>query len=113
MDIKEKVLGLLFIDSMPTDNQIKLIDSIIEVVTAKLLNRLPEGTGTIPTSLNYIVIEVSIIRYNRIGSEGMRSEGVEGHSMTFYDNDFKDFERDIAAWIDAQNEPSQKVVRFL
>lgn len=113
MNIKDKVVGLLFIDSSPTEKQSALVDNIIELTTLKLLSRLPLDIISVPTELEYVVVEVSVIRFNRIGSEGMKSEGVEGHSMAFIDDDFKAFQSDIDRWLDSQNEVSKKLVRFL
>ena len=45
----------------------------------------------VPERLKYIVVEIAVRRYNRIGSEGFQSDSVEGHSITFHDPE-KDFE---------------------
>lgn len=113
MTIKEKVEGLLFIDNLPTVKQSKLIDMIISLTEAKLLGKLPKGTQDVPATLEYIVVEVSVKRFNRVGSEGMTTEEVEGHRMDFGQNDFAEFEEDIAKWIDDQEDTSRKVLRFL
>lgn len=66
-----------------------------------------------PTELDYIVIEVAVKRFNRIGSEGFDSHTVEGESISFTDNDFNSFNDDIQAWLDTQNENKRGKVRFL
>lgn len=53
--------------------------------------------------LNYIITEVSIVRYNRIGSEGFQSHTVEGESMGFLNSDFDAYMDDIQAYKDAKN----------
>lgn len=45
----------------------------------------------IPEALSWILEEVTVKRYRRIGSEGMQAESVEGHSMTFDRHDFADY----------------------
>lgn len=45
----------------------------------------------IPTELNWILTEVVVRRFNRLGSEGMQKEQVEGHSITFQNDDFSDY----------------------
>ena len=49
----------------------------------------------IPRQLEYIVTEVSISRFNKIGSEGTSSHTVEGESMAFNDDDFNIYLNDI------------------
>lgn len=69
----------------------------------------------IPASLEYIVTEVTVRRFNRIGSEGLSSHTVEGETMTWPDDDFEPYNSDIQAFLDAQEDPSSKRgrVRFL
>ena len=66
----------------------------------------------VPTELEYIVTEVSIVRYNKIGSEGVTSHSVEGETMSFSDNDFKGYLDDIEVWKNKKNEV-KGVVKFL
>jgi hypothetical protein len=44
---------------------------------------LAEGEAEIPEELVWILDEVTVKRFNRIGSEGMSSESVAGHSIAF------------------------------
>ncbi len=46
----------------------------------------------IPEELKWIVDEVTIQRFNRLGSEGMTSESVNGHSVSFASDDFAEFQ---------------------
>ena len=55
-----------------------------------------------PEEMNYIILDVSIIRFNRIGSEGLSSE-----------NDFAGYMDDIRAYLDDQKESKKGKVRFL
>ncbi len=67
-----------------------LIDKIITNVYKHLqgMLKLMDKTITeVPEELDYIIEEIAVRRYNRIGTEGMKSESVEGHSVTFYDLD--------------------------
>ena len=66
-----------------------------------------------PESLEYIIREVSIIRFNKIGSEGMKNQTVEGESMTFDENDFSGFMDEIQAFLDTQKDSVRGKVRFL
>ncbi|WP_341272554.1 phage head-tail connector protein, partial [Staphylococcus pseudintermedius] len=39
-------------------------------------------------------------RYNKVGSEGMVSESVEGHSMSYEEDDFKQYDGFINKFFD-------------
>ena len=101
---------LLDIDANDTsmDEKLKLI---ISGATARLKVLL--GGVEPPESLDYIIREVAIIRFNKIGSEGMKSHGVEGENQTFTDNDFAEFMGDIQAFLDSQKTSAKGMVRFL
>lgn len=66
-----------------------------------------------PESLDYIILEVSIKRFNRIGSEGLSSHTFEGESLAFVDDDFNSFSEDIQSFINSQKELTRGKVRFL
>lgn len=83
---------------------------IIRLTTNRLKTLL--DVEEVPTELEYIVTEVSIVRYNKIGSEGVTSHSVEGETMSFSDNDFKGYLDDIEAWKNKKNEV-KGVVKFL
>lgn len=78
-----------------------LIELIVKLTTQRLKNKL--GGVDVPSELDYIVFEVSVMRYNRIGSEGMSAQTIEGKSETFKDSDFDEFKGDIADWLDRQD----------
>src|SRR5690625_422636 len=71
-----------------------LQDAVLDIIITNVSEHLKALLGKdIPETLNFIVEEISIRRYNRIGTEGMRSESVEGHNVTFYDlkDDFEPY----------------------
>lgn len=88
-----------------------LLNKIIESAKARLKVLL--GGMEPPVSLEYIIVDVSVRRFNRIGSEGMTSHTVEGESLSFADNDFAGYEDDIQAYLDTQKESARGRVRFL
>lgn len=97
---------------MEGDAQDGMLDTIIQSVQSRL-RVLLGGADTIPEQLAYIVTEVAVIRYNRIGSEGMSSHTVEGESISYADNDFSGFMPDIEAWQEEQEKAKRGRVRFL
>lgn len=67
-------------------------DALIDVIINHTMNHLELMLGkAIPRQLEFIVVEVSIARFNRRGAEGMDSETVEGHRTSFNNNDFSQY----------------------
>lgn len=89
----------------------ELLNLIIANVTARL--KLLLGGVEPPKSMDYIILEVCIMRFNRIGSEGLTSHSVEGETQSFADSDFDAFSDDIQAFLDSQKESTRGKVRFL
>lgn len=94
--VNEKVKKLL--GEEVNNNQ---VDALIDLVNTQLLNKLKyykKDIEIIPAELDYIVVETVVARFNYLGSEGMKSEAVEGHSMTFDENYLNRFDDDIELW---------------
>lgn len=53
-----------------------------------------------PTELNYLVDHLALAKYNKFHNEGLNSISEEGLSMSFSQNDLKDYLGDLQAWID-------------
>ena len=106
-------MSLEYVKSLTGDNP--QVEAIYSKIAERLLHRIKNTE--IPLGLEYIVEEATIRRFNRIGSEGMKSESVEGHSVTYLDEDeLAPYESAIVAYLDAQEpEPPRKsgVVYFL
>lgn len=81
----EKIKILLGISDSLQD---AVITQIIEDVTSHLTLLLNKP---VPAELDFVIREISIRRFQRLGSEGMKSELVEGHRVDFYDLD-KEFD---------------------
>lgn len=79
-------MSLEYVKSLTGDNP--QVEAIYSKIAERLLHRIKETE--IPLELEYIVEEATIRRFNRIGSEGMKSESVEGHSVTYDMNDVLD-----------------------
>ncbi len=96
-----------------------VIEKVYEIIQEKLLYRLQhslDNISEIPEALEFIVDEVSIKRFNRIGSEAMTAESVGAQSMTFMQsNDFDEFDDAINGYINSQEDARHKkgVIRFL
>lgn len=101
------MLGIAATDT----NRDDLLKLIISTTTARLKTLL--GGVEPPESLDYIIREVSIIRFNKIGSEGVISHSVEGESQQFTDSDFDGYMGDIQAFLETHKESAKGRVRFL
>ncbi len=96
---------LLGIDAADT-SQDERLNWIINSTRSRL--RLLLGDVEPPESMNYIITEVAVIRFNRIGSEGMSSQSVDGETMTFSDSDFDGYKDEIQAFLDKESSLARK-----
>lgn len=101
---------MLGIDVNDSDQDEKL-NLILQNTNARL--KLLLGGIEPPEALQHIILEVSIIRFNRIGSEGMASHSVEGESLNYAEDDFAAFTDEIQAYLDSQKESTRGKVKFL
>lgn len=104
----ENLKLLLGIDGEELDDKLNLILSMTSTRLRRLL-----GDISPPESMNDIIVNVAIKRYNRIGSEGLSSHSVEGESLSFTDDDFAEYEDDIQAYLESQGAGSRGKLRFL
>ncbi|UFO79556.1 phage head-tail connector protein [Staphylococcus aureus] len=68
-------------------------------MTSQLLSMLPIEVEQIPERFSYMIKEVAVKRYNRIGAEGMTSEA---RSNAYELNDFKEYEAIIDNYFNAR-----------
>lgn len=87
--------------NISNDAKDALLNTLISLKSRKLTAAL--GSETVPVSLEYIVIELVINHYNRLGSEGLAAESVEGISKTYTDaaNELDPYRGDIAKYLDS------------
>lgn len=91
------------------------IDKKLNLILHNARQRLKNLLGGInpPSELDYIILDVAVIRFNRIGSEGLDAHTVEGESLSFSENDFEGFSSDIQAWLNSQSKNTRGKVRFI
>lgn len=75
----QEVKQLLGIDDSQQDATLGIIISNVESHLKYLLEK------DIPPTLSFIVTEIAVMRFNRLGSEGMKSELVEGRRADFFE----------------------------
>lgn len=101
---------LLGIDVSDRDSDEKLL-LILESVRNRL--KLLLGGMEVPSSMQHIVTDVAVIRFNRIGSEGMSSHSVAGEITSYNENDFSAYMDEIQAYLDSVDGEKRGRVRFL
>jgi hypothetical protein len=101
----------VLLDITETD-QDKKLSLIIDNAEKQILAYLPAGIEEVPEALQYIVTELAIVRFNRIGNEGMSSYSQEGESIT-YGDDIAPYLSAIQAWCEEQENNHRGVVRFI
>ena len=91
------------------------LDQKLQVILSAVRSRLRAllGGQEPPEELGYILTDVAIIRYNRIGSEGFSSHTVVGESQAFLEDDFSAYRDDIQNYLDNQKDVQKGKVRFL
>lgn len=90
-------------------------DARLNLLLSMAATRLKMLLGGIepPESMQHIIVEAAVIRFNRIGSEGLSSHSVDGESLSFTEGDFDGFSGEIQAFLDTQAESSRGRLRFL
>ncbi len=91
----------------------KLLNLIIKRTTQRLLSKIHLQGSDVPESLEFILFEVSIRRFNRMNNEGMTSYSQDGESITFTDDDFAGFEDDITDYLKQNSENPQPKIKFV
>ena len=106
-------MSLEYVKSLTGDNP--QVEAIYSKIAERLLHRIKETE--IPLELEYIVEEATIRRFNRIGSEGMSSESVEGHTVSFGDDGdpLAPYEKAIAIYLEEDDDykPRRGAIRAL
>ena len=101
----------ILLDITETD-QDKKLGLIISNAEKQILAYLPADIKEVPEALQYISTELAIVRFNRIGNEGMSSYSQEGESIT-YGDDIAPYLSAIQAWCEEQENNNRGVVRFI
>lgn len=105
----EKLKTMLGFEDSTQDEKLMLILNSVEARLRLFL----DGTDP-PDEMEHIIIEVAIIRFNRIGSEGLASHNVEGETQSYAStNDFAPFMDEIRAYLETQKDAKRGKLRFL
>lgn len=80
---KEQIIENVSVDLNTND------DDLLEILLERVVNHFKAeyGVEEIDNKLAFIFEDCVIKRFNRRGAEGAKSESVDGHSMSYYDNE--------------------------
>ena len=78
----------------------ELIYEIIEITKEKILNYIDKEE--LPKELEFILVEMAVSRFNKIGSEGFSSESTDGKSIS-YEDDFENYKQDLKDYMNKKN----------
>ncbi|MGL5712244.1 MAG: phage head-tail connector protein [Paraclostridium sp.] len=108
--LRDRVKALLNVTGTTFD---KFIDECMAISSGLISRYL--GVDTVPTELEFVLIECTIVRYNRIGSEGLTSEGIDGYSSSFIEDILSPYHQYLDDYIgrNADKCNSFKVLRTL
>lgn len=81
MDIQTTVQKMISPDA--DKEQVAIVIELAKGALLSRFNRYKPGATELPIGTDYMIVEVAIARYNRIASEGLTSESVEGDSATY------------------------------
>lgn len=97
------------------DSRDDLLNLLIKNATTQVLGRLQElelPPAVVPNELAYIIPELVIARYNKIGSEGMESHTVEGETNRYRADDLIPYEKEIERYLNTVRTPETGAVFF-
>lgn len=80
---KDQIIENVAVDLDTNDND------LLEILLERVVNHFKAeyGVEEIDNKLAFIFEDCVIKRFNRRGAEGAKSESVDGHSMSYYDNE--------------------------
>ena len=110
----DKIKALISVDGLEYDT---VLNHFVETAEKRIRLRCGlTAEDNIPDMLSYIVVDYSVLRFNRLRSEGYLEHTVEGESIVFPENedDFAMFDSAISDYLKSDaNVSARGRVRFL
>lgn len=108
---KKKVIKNVSVDLNTND------DDLLEILLNRVINHFKSeyDVEEIDDKLAFIFEDCVIKRFNRRGAEGAKSESVDGHSMSYYDNEneFKPYDDMLQRLYGTSGQAKEGEVLFL
>lgn len=80
----------------------ELLIEVLELTTSKVLNYIK--SDEIPVPLEFVVVELAIQRFNRIGSEGIETESVDGKQTKYVNDEFEAYKHYLDDYMSNNNQ---------
>lgn len=103
----EKIKRML---ELSDDSKDPIINDIIEIMSQYVMSYC--GIDEIPKQLEFIVVETSIIRYNRLGAEGLSSESIDVIKSDYVADIMSNYYVAMDKYMASMNENPSKRIRF-
>ncbi|MDD3230029.1 MAG: phage head-tail connector protein [Oscillospiraceae bacterium] len=110
MAVLDDVKVLLDVSGSDLDEKLTLMISFAE---RRVLSFFPSGVTDVPDALLFVVTELTVARFNRVGNESMSSFSQDGESFSFSESDVAPYVADIRAYLGSVDDAKNGVVRFL
>ncbi|AZF92147.1 MAG: phage head-tail connector protein [Streptococcus thermophilus] len=108
---KDRVIKNVSVDLNTND------DALLKILLERVVNHFKSeyDVEEIDDKLAFIFEDCVIKRFNRRGAEGAKSESVDGHSMSYYDNEteFKPYDNMLQRLYGISGESKEGEVLFL
>lgn len=75
-----------------------ILNDIIYIMSNAIMSYC--GVDTVPTKLEYICVEATIARYNRLGAEGLSSESIDVIQSTYIEDVLSTYYTVMDRWIE-------------
>ena len=108
---KDRVIKNVSVDLNTND------DALLKILLERVVNHFKSeyDVEEIDDKLAFIFEDCVIKRFNRRGAEGAKSESVDGHSMSYYDNEteFKPYDNMLQRLYGISGESKEGEVLFI
>lgn len=82
-------------------------------ILARINSKRLEPLETIPTILDFVIRDVSIFRFNKMDSEGTKSNSQEGLSLEWKSNYLDEYEDVLKGYYDKEDEGRRGSIKFI
>lgn len=108
---KSKILQRIKILIEQTDDS---RDSILTAIMENMASAIVAYVGleVLPENLEYICVETSITRYNRLGAEGLKSESIDVIKSEYVGDILSDYYKILDRYGDTNTDSNSRKVRF-
>lgn len=102
---------LKLLKGIDDDLQDNLLELIIkqskQAIESRINRKRKEPIEKVPSDLDWVVLEVSVKRFNRLNSEGMKSKTEEGSRLE-WDSLLGEYDPDFTPYMDDEKDKSKK-----